>query len=127
MTISVTESRGTPPSDDRSGDPGISGTSSDPRSQLRAAIAAIIAEPEEAVSKRSMDAVKLAARTLVNELRRAHQPPEKTLIQIKQILAEAGLQPAFPAMRESEYPELPRTSIYRAIIESSIRYYYDAV
>jgi hypothetical protein len=125
MTISVTESRGNPPSDDRRNDIGTPGTSSDPRDRLRTAIAAILAEPDEAGSTRAMDAVKLAARTLVNELRRAEQPPEKMLIQIKRILADAGLEPAFPTMQESEYPELPATSVYRTIIEWSIRYYYD--
>jgi hypothetical protein len=127
MTISVTESSENPPSDNRRDEIGAPGPSPDPRDRLRAAIAALIAEPNDGASTQEMDAVKSAARTLVCELRRAQLPPEKMLIQVKRILADAGLEPGFPAMREGDATQPPRVSVYRTIVEWSIRYYYDAV
>ena len=64
-----------------------------------------------------------AAHALVSELRRANEPPEQALLQIKHILAEAGLRPsqgpADPALIVERHVHL-----YRTVIESSIRHYF---
>ena len=66
-----------------------------------------------------------AAKALVSELRRAKEPPEQVLVQIKQILAEAGLRPshgpADPALLVDRH-----VAVYRDLIESTIRYYFES-
>lgn len=64
-----------------------------------------------------------AARALVTELRLANEPPEQMLVQIKRILADAGLHsghgPTDPV------PLIERhAALYRSVIESSIRHYF---
>jgi hypothetical protein len=64
-----------------------------------------------------------AAKALVTELRLANHPPEQVLIQIKQILAEAGLKPSHgPA--DSTHVIGRHVGLYRSVIESSIRHYF---
>jgi len=66
-----------------------------------------------------------AARALVTELRRANEPPERVLVQIKQILADGGLRashgPGDPALVIERH-----VALYRSVIESSIRHYFAA-
>lgn len=67
--------------------------------------------------------VDAAAKALVTELRQANQPPEQVLVQIKQILAEAGLKPSHgPA--DSTHMIGRHIGLYRSVIESSIRHYF---
>ena len=67
--------------------------------------------------------VDAAAKALVTELRLANEPPEQVLLQIKQILADAGLKP-------THGPPDPTNMVgrhivlYRSVIESSIRHYF---
>jgi len=69
------------------------------------------------------DEVDAAAKALVTELRRANQPPEQVLVQIKQILSEAGLKPSHgPA--DSAHAFGRQVALYRTVIESSIRHYF---
>lgn len=71
----------------------------------------------------SGDEVDAAAKALVTELRLANQPPEQVLVQIKQILAEAGLKPNHgPA--DSSHVFGRHVALYRTVIESSIRHYF---
>ena len=71
----------------------------------------------------SSDEVDAAAKALVIELRQANQPPEQVLVQIKQILAEAGLKPSHgPA--DSAHIFGRHVALYRTVIESSIRHYF---
>jgi hypothetical protein len=67
--------------------------------------------------------LEAAARELVGELRRANEPPEQMLLRIKRILAQAGLRsthgPADPALVIERH-----SSVYRNVIESSIRHYF---
>jgi hypothetical protein len=71
----------------------------------------------------SHDELESAARALVTELRLANEPPEQVLLQIKHILAEAGLRPsqgpADPALVAEHH-----VLLYRSVIESSIRHYF---
>jgi len=71
----------------------------------------------------STDEVDAAAKALVTELRLANQPPEQVLVQIKQILADAGLKPSHgPA--DSTHVFGRHVALYRTVIESSIRHYF---
>ena len=58
---------------------------------MRRAIAAV------ASGKGSRRELEAAAEALVTELREANEPPEQMLLQIKEILAEAGLRPTYGA------------------------------
>ena len=71
----------------------------------------------------SSDEVEAAAKALVTELRRANQPPEQVLVQIKEILAEAGLKPSH-APADSTHVFGRHVALYRTVIESSIRHYF---
>jgi hypothetical protein len=67
--------------------------------------------------------VDAAAKALVTELRLANEPPEQVLVQIKQILAAAGLKPSHgPA--DATHIIGRQVGLYRTVIESSIRYYF---
>lgn len=72
----------------------------------------------------SRDDLESAARALVKELRSAQAPPEQMLVRIKEILADAGLRPAYATTDETVAPE-HEAAIYRSVIEWSIRQYYD--
>jgi len=71
----------------------------------------------------SADELDAAAKALVTQLRAAHHPPEQVLLQIKQILADAGLRPSHGASDGAVIHE-PHATLYRSVIESSIRYYF---
>jgi hypothetical protein len=69
----------------------------------------------------ALGALKLLAHELVSELRKTSQPPEQVLLQIKEILAEAGLRPNYAT---PEAPLGPEGVVYRDVIAWSIRSYY---
>jgi hypothetical protein len=71
----------------------------------------------------SQHALQLAAHELVSELRRANQAPEQMLLQIKEILAEAGLRPTY-ASPDLDGPLDGGVTVYRDVIAWSIRSYY---
>ena len=76
-------------------------------------------------STTSGEELDAAAKALVTELRLANHPPEQVLVQIKQILAEAGLKPSHgPA--DSTHVVGRQVMLYRTVIESSIRHYFAA-
>jgi hypothetical protein len=64
-----------------------------------------------------------AAQQLVLELRAANQPPEQVLLHIKAILAEAGLRPSH-ALLDPDLVIERHDSVYRNVIESTIRHYF---
>jgi hypothetical protein len=73
----------------------------------------------------SSDELDAAAKALVTELRSANQPPEQMLVQIKRILADAGLGTSHGST--DSLPVIDRhTALYRSVIESSIRHYFAA-
>jgi hypothetical protein len=72
----------------------------------------------------SPNELEAAARALVLELRSADAPPERMLLRIKDILAEAGLRPAY-ASTDAAAPIRSEAAIYRSVIEWSIRQYYE--
>ena len=96
---------------------------SSPQKMSDAAIRMHRAVSSAALGPNSHGELDAAARALVTELRRANHPPEKVLVQIKEILAEAGVRatqgPADPPFAIEQHPAL-----YRTVIESSIRYYF---
>lgn len=69
--------------------------------------------------------LKDAARELVAELKNASQPPEQMLLQIKQLLADAGLRPSYTVPSEPGTETGREASVYRDVIAWSIRHYYD--
>jgi hypothetical protein len=71
----------------------------------------------------SRDALQLAARGLIEELRRRDLPAEQALVQLKEILAEAGLRPSYTA--PANEPIGLRATAYRDIIAWSIKAYYE--
>jgi hypothetical protein len=74
-------------------------------------------------AENSADELDAAAKALVTELRRANEPPEQVLVQIKRILAEAGLRPSAGPADPSLIIE-QHVVLYRTVIESSIRHYF---
>lgn len=66
-----------------------------------------------------------AARELVAELKNASHPPEQMLLQIKQLLAEAGLRPSYATPLEPDTRIGLEASIYQDVIAWSIRHYYN--
>lgn len=97
------------------------GSASEPSSAaIRMLRAVSSAASATAMPTQELDA---AAKALVTELRLANHPPEQVLIQIKQILAEAGLKPSHgPA--DSSHVIGRNIGLYRSVIESSIRHYF---
>jgi hypothetical protein len=71
----------------------------------------------------SRDELQAAARALIGELRRRQLPAEQALVQLKEILAEAGLRPSYTA--PANEPIGLHATAYRDIIAWSIRAYYD--
>ena len=86
--------------------------------RLRRAIGAATA------GKGSRDELETAARALVAELRGRDAAPEQVLIQMKNLLAEAGLRAGFTATDESD-SHRDQATLYRDIITWSIRCYYE--
>jgi hypothetical protein len=77
------------------------------------------------VDGHSRSELEEAARELVAELKDASHPPEQMLLQIKQLLAEAGLRPSYATPSEPETRIGLEATIYRDVIAWSIRHYYD--
>ena len=65
----------------------------------------------------SPEELQQAARALADELRGRDEPPEQVLIQIKALLADAGIRFGHPASDGS-------AELYRDIITWAIRAYY---
>lgn len=70
--------------------------------------------------------VEGAARALVAELRGCDQPPEQVLVQMKTLLADAGLRAAYPGA-DGGTSDGNHAALYRDIITWSIRCYYEDV
>lgn len=70
------------------------------------------------------DDLMTAARTLVRELRGHAGAPEAVLVQIKEILAEAGLRPSY-ASPEPGMPVDAEALLYRDLIAACIKSYYE--
>lgn len=85
---------------------------------MRRAIAAV------ASGKGSRRELEAAAEALVTELREANAPPEQMLLQIKEILAEAGLRPTYGAPVETGTLPDDDSAVYQDVIALSIRSYY---
>lgn len=90
---------------------------SDAEDRMRRALASV------AGGKGSSRELQEAAEALVTELRQANQPPEQMLLQIKEILAEAGMRPTY-ASPELDGPLSQSATLYRDVIAWSIRSYY---
>ena len=109
---------GNPPDDrdpgSRNGDASNAGSAD----RMRTALAAV------AGGSGSLDELRIAARALVADLRGRSEPPEQVLVQIKRILAEAGLRPALHS-EAGEALANSKTAIYRDVIAWSIRSYYE--
>jgi hypothetical protein len=86
--------------------------------RLRRAVAAAT------VGNVSRSELETAARALVAELRDRDAAPEQMLIQMKQLLADAGLHAGFPAGDGAD-PHRDQGTLYREIITWSIRCYYE--
>jgi hypothetical protein len=86
--------------------------------RMRRAVAAVMS------GNGSKPELEAAAEELVTELRQANQPPEQMLLQIKEILAEAGLRPTYGAPAENAALLGDDASVYRDVIAWSIRSYY---
>jgi hypothetical protein len=72
--------------------------------------------------KGSREELQAAAREMVRELRRGEQAPERVLLQIKSVLADAGLRPNYSEGDEAAGRE---GALYRDVIAWSIKAYYD--
>jgi hypothetical protein len=72
----------------------------------------------------SRDELQQAARALADELRGRREPPEQVLIQIKALLADAGIRFGHPATDGPE-SDGAQAALYRDIITWSIRAYYE--
>jgi hypothetical protein len=70
----------------------------------------------------SRDELQEASRALVDELRGLTDAPEQMLIQMKTLLADAGLRAGYPAAEGESATN--HAAIYRDIITWSIRSYY---
>jgi predicted Zn-dependent peptidase len=99
-------------------------TNDAPESNGRSAARLRRAVEAATAGKGSHDELQMAARALVAELRERHDRPEQVLVQIKNLLADAGLQAGYPA-RDETVSHNAHTRIYRDIITWSIRYYYE--
>ncbi|HEY4133316.1 MAG TPA: hypothetical protein VGM50_22045 [Gemmatimonadaceae bacterium] len=91
------------------------GTAAD---RLRRAVSAATA------GKGSRDELQEAARALVSELRGRDQAPEQMLVQIKSLLADAGLRAGFASTDPGDSLG-DESALYRDIITWSIRCYYE--
>jgi len=69
--------------------------------------------------------VERAAREFTNALRGDRFPPERMLLRIKELLAEAGLRPTYAAATSSENLGDWEANLYRDVITWCIRDYYD--
>lgn len=87
--------------------------------RMRNAIAAL------AIGDARQDDLRTAACELVAALRSKQLPPEKALVQIKRVLADAGLET--PTMSADDGGDSPsrEAALYRDLIAWSIRCYYE--
>ena len=67
--------------------------------------------------------LETAARELVTHLRSREHPPEQVLLQIKEILSDAGLRPGHTLAADGS-ELMGEATLYRDVISSSIRYYF---
>jgi len=85
--------------------------------QLRRTVAAA------ATGQASRQELESAAGALVVELRARNEPPERVLLHIKEILAEAGLRPTYAS---GDGPASDReANLYRDVIAWCIHRYYN--
>ena len=115
---SGTGTTGTPPDDRDPGGRNGEASTAGSADRMRTALAAV------AGGSGSLDELRVAARALVTDLRGRSEPPEQVLVQIKRILAEAGLRPALHS-EAGEEPVNSRAAVYRDVIAWSIRSYYE--
>jgi hypothetical protein len=117
------------PSDDRTmqamgrggvgrGEQGENGGGAGAAARMREAVAAAMAGGS------SRDDLQAASREMVRELRASQQTPEKALLHIKAVLAEAGLEPTYTSADTAEAFG-PDAILYRDVIAWSIKAYYD--
>ncbi len=86
--------------------------------RLRKAIRAV------AINSGTRDELEAAARDLVIGLRNENHPPEQVLLRIKDVLAEAGLRPGHTLAADGS-EVMGEATLYREVVSSSIRYYFD--
>jgi hypothetical protein len=89
----------------------------------RSAVRMLHAISAASIGSGTREELESAGRELVLELRQANEPPEQVLLLIKRILAQAGVRPS-PAQADSSILAERHSSIYRTVIESSIRHYF---
>jgi hypothetical protein len=89
----------------------------------RRAIRMLQAISAASIGSGTREELESAGRELVLELRQANEPPEQVLLLIKRILAQAGVRPG-PAQADSSIAGERHSSVYRSVIESSIRHYF---
>jgi len=99
-------------------------TNTAPEAQNTAADRLRVAVNAAAKGSGSCDELQDAARALVAELRGRAEPPEQMLIQVKRLLADAGLRPGNPA-NDDAHAVNRQAALYRDLITWSIRFYYD--
>jgi hypothetical protein len=97
---------------------GVSNANGTAADRLRQAVGAA------AAGNGSRTELETAARALVAELRDRDAPPEQMLIQMKQLLADAGLHAGFPGA-DADDSHRDHGTLYREIITWSIRCYYE--
>jgi L-asparaginase II len=105
------------------GDAGLRRSKSDHPDGTRSAVRMLQAISAASIGSGTDEELESAARELVFELREANEPPEQVLLFIKGILAQAGLRPSHPPAGSS-IVTARHASIYRSVIDSSIRHYF---
>jgi hypothetical protein len=73
----------------------------------------------------SRDDLEPAALHLVKTLKSTKQPPERILLRVKQILADAGLRPSYALPSDPGTTTRMEAAVYRDVIAWSIRQYYE--
>jgi len=110
--------------DQRNGDEsGIQRVNGNGTDGTRSAIRMLHAISAASIGSGTPEELESAGRELVLELRQANEPPEQVLLLIKRILARAGVRPG-PAQADSSIAGERHSSIYRSVIDSSIRHYF---
>lgn len=77
-----------------------------------------------AINSGTRDELEAAARDLVVGLRNEQQPPEQVLLRVKDVLAQAGLRPGHTLAADGS-EVMGEATLYREVVSSSIRYYFD--
>lgn len=73
----------------------------------------------------SRDDLEPAALHLVKTLKCTKQPPERILLRVKEILADAGLRPSYALPSDPRTTTAIEAAVYRDVIAWSIRHYYE--